>query len=152
MHPAAKADQSYLASLGSLPATLTTPPYPAGKVTSAVPAFPAAATTSTPSLCACSIASRMPSSGPLSVKLMLTTSAPLSAAQRIPAAMSGALPDPLAAITLTGISAQPEHVPSPPRPLLARAATTPATIVPWPWSSLGSPSALTKSWPWTNEP
>ena len=45
------------------------------------------------------------------------TSAPLSAAHRIPAAISDALPDPLPAITLTGISEQPEQAPTPPSPL-----------------------------------
>ena len=59
--------------------------------------------------------------------------------------MSAALPSPLAPITLTGITEQRQHAPAAPMPLLARAATTPATIVPWPWSSLGSASSLTVS-------
>ena len=66
--------------------------------------------------------------------------------------MSAALPAPLPPITFTGINEQEEQAPTPPRPLLARAATMPATMVPWPWSSLGSPSRLTASYPWTNEP
>ena len=83
---------------------------------------------------------------------MLITWAPWSAAQTIPSAMSAALPEPLPPITLTGISEHSAQAPTPPRPLFERAAITPATSVPCPWSSSGSASSLTASQPETNEP
>ena len=83
---------------------------------------------------------------------MLITRAPWSAAQAIPSAMSAALPAPLPPITLTGISEHCEQAPTPPMPLFERAAITPATSVPCPWSSLASASSLTASQPSTKAP
>ena len=62
------------------------------------------------------------------------------------------MPEPFPAITLTGISEHCEQAPTPPIPLFERAAITPATSVPCPWSSFGSASSLTASHPSTNEP
>ena len=61
--------------------------------------------------------------------------APWSTAQRMPAAMLAAEPEPLASSTLTGMIEHAAQVPATPMPLPARAAMTPATIVPWPSES-----------------
>src|SRR3972149_2969008 len=56
----------------------------------------------------------------------------------IPWATSEEVPVPVESSTFTDSSVTPQATPATPSPLLLRAPIIPATIVPWPWSSLGS--------------
>ena len=72
------------------------------------------------------------------------TLAPLSTAKVMPRETLYHVPRLLPLSTLTGISLQDGQSPTMPAPLMA-AVAMPATWVPWPKSSLGSSSLLTKS-------
>jgi hypothetical protein len=71
--------------------------------------------------------------------LTFTTRAPWSTTQRIPAVMSSTWPLILRSSTLATISVASGATPAMPTPLLAVAAATPATNVPWPLSSWPAP-------------
>ncbi len=66
---------------------------------------------------------------------MLMTCAPLSAAQIMPLAIQVVAPEPESLSTLTFMRLACGATPLPPSPLLAVAATMPATWVPWPYMS-----------------
>ena len=80
------------------------------------------------------------------------TLAPWSTAKVMPAAMSSSLAEPCESRTLTGMILPRQAPPDTPCPLLVMAAAMPATIVPWPKSSSGVGSLLTKSHPGTSRP
>ena len=61
-------------------------------------------------------------------------------------------PVPFAFMILTGMMRSDQLMPAMPIPSLALAAMIPATHVPWPLSSAGTLSLLTKSWPGTMRP
>jgi hypothetical protein len=73
------------------------------------------------------------------------TLAPRSTAKVMPAAMSSSLAAPFRSSTLTGMIRPRQAPPATPCPLFVTAAAMPATIVPWPKSSSGVASLLTKS-------
>jgi len=66
--------------------------------------------------------------------------------------MSDIAPLPEAPSALSGMTRASPATPAPPVRLWTAAAMTPATNVPWPWSSEGSASSLTKSTPATQRP
>jgi hypothetical protein len=70
----------------------------------------------------------------------------------MPAAMSVSSPLPCASSALIGKTRQRQQMPAPPVRLFERAAITPVTAVPCPWSSAGSASPPTKSQPGTSAP
>src|SRR3954447_18693460 len=118
--------------------------------------LPAAATNVTPAavaaqiaLCSASLlaAPQLPSLAPAPATLMFATrmfsAAAFAATQLMPHSSCDSVPDADLLSTLTAYSRVPGATPTTPLPS-SRAPTMPATLVPWPLSSLGTAPAVTQ--------
>src|SRR5919198_6501725 len=118
-----------------------------GVVSLFVPSFPAAATNKELSWSATLIASASACEYEPPAHELFITSAPFCAAYSTALTASAVVPEPCALRNLTGMIRTFQFTPATPTPLLPAAPIVPATCVPWPWSSIGLLSPLTKSQP-----